>query len=74
MHEDFEIEIHCPDCDAAMEVKLSQIATKELVTCPGCTRKIQLQPDPKPGPEELHTIDESLKNINQKLRARKENP
>jgi len=46
MFEDFEIEIHCPECDAELEVKLSQIAGEESVTCPCCKKSIGLKPTP----------------------------
>ena len=50
MFEDIEIEIHCPNCDAELEVMLGQIARSESVTCPGCHKPIELRPDPKSGP------------------------
>jgi len=49
--EDFEIQIHCPDCDAEIEVKISQIAREESVTCPCCKKIIGMKPDTKPSPE-----------------------
>ena len=73
MFEDFEIEIHCPECDAGLEVKLSQIAREESVTCPGCKRIIAMKPDPKPSPEEAKKIGQSFDSINQAMRKLKEN-
>jgi len=61
---DLEIEIHCPDCDTAMNVMLSQIAREEAVTCPGCKRIIAMKPDAKPGPDEIKAIDKSFESIN----------
>jgi uncharacterized Zn finger protein (UPF0148 family) len=72
MHEDIEIEIHCPVCDTEMEVKLSQIAREETVTCPACQKNIGLKPDPKPGPEELKKLNESLEKINRAARRHRE--
>ncbi len=37
MFEYFEIEIHCPECDAGLEVKLSQIAREESVPAPAAS-------------------------------------
>ncbi|MCL2141030.1 MAG: hypothetical protein FWH42_05140 [Dehalococcoidia bacterium] len=42
---DFEIEIHCPQCDGELEVKLSQIKKQEIISCPACHRPIELKPD-----------------------------
>ncbi|MGA3094254.1 MAG: hypothetical protein ABSD79_02570 [Dehalococcoidales bacterium] len=74
MFEDFEIEIHCPECDAELEVKLSQIAGEESVTCPCCKKSIGLKPDPKPGPEEVKKVDGSFESINQTIRKITGNP
>ena len=68
MFEDFEIEIHCPECDAELEVKLSQIAGEESVTCPCCKKSIGLKPDSKPDPEEVKKVDRSFESINQTIR------
>jgi predicted Zn finger-like uncharacterized protein len=70
MFEDFEIEIHCPECDTGMDVKLSQIAREESVACPHCKKNINLKPDPKPGREEVQKINESFDGINQAIRKR----
>ena len=74
MFEYFEIEIHCPECDAELEVKLSQIAREKSVTCPCCKKSIGLKPDPKPGSEEMKKIDGSFESINQTIRKIKGNP
>ena len=71
---DLEIEIHCPHCDAAMNVMLSQIAREESVTCPGCKRIIAMKPDPKPGPEDIKVLGKSLDTINETMRKLKGNP
>lgn len=68
MFEDFEVEIHCPDCDAEMEVKLSQIAREESVPCPCCKRVIQMKPDPKPTPKHEKAMNKSFERVNQALR------
>ena len=51
MFDDIEIEIHCPECDMEIDVKLSQIARQERVTCRGCGNEIQLEPDAESSPE-----------------------
>ncbi|RJO62915.1 MAG: hypothetical protein C4542_01410 [Dehalococcoidia bacterium] len=71
---DLEIEIHCPDCDAAMNVMLSQIAREESVTCPACKKVIHMKPDPKPSPEETKKLSQSFESINQAMRKLKEKP
>ena len=70
---DLEIEIYCPDCDAGMNVMLSQIAREESVTCPCCKKIIEMKPDPKPSPEEAKKISKSFDNINQAIRKIKQN-
>ena len=71
---DLEIEIHCPDCDAAINVMLSQIAKEESVTCPACKRIIAMKPDPKPSPEDAKVLERSFDSINQAMRELKGNP
>ena len=51
MYEDIEIQIHCPECDLEMDVKLGQIAREECMTCRGCGKQIQLKPDEKSSPD-----------------------
>ena len=70
---DLEIEIHCPDCDAGMNVMLGQIAREESVTCPCCKKIIGMKPDPKPGPEEVKEVEKSFDDINQAMRKLKGN-
>jgi predicted Zn finger-like uncharacterized protein len=67
MLEDFEIEIHCPHCDAEQEVKLSQIAREEKVPCYRCKQIIELKPDPKPSAAEMQTVDDSFDIIKQTI-------
>ena len=67
MFEDFEIEIHCPGCDTAMDVKLSQIAKKEKVTCPCCKHTIGLKPDAKSDPDKAKDADKPFESIQQTL-------
>jgi len=71
MVEDFEIEIHCPGCDAEIEIMLSQITREENVTCPGCKQVIGLKPDRKSGSAEAKEIDRSFESINQIIRKMK---
>jgi len=66
---DLEIEIHCPDCDAAMNVMLSQIAREEAVTCPGCKKVIHMKPDPTP---EGKTAENPFDVINRAMHRFKE--
>lgn len=71
---DLEIEIHCPDCDAAMNVMLSQIAREETKICPCCRKAIHMRPDPKPGPEDVKILGKSLDAINETMRKLKGKP
>jgi hypothetical protein len=73
MFEDFEIEIHCPDCDTGMYVMLSQIAREETMTCPCCKKIIQMKPDPKPTPEQEKEMNKSFESVNQAMRKIKGN-
>ncbi len=67
MYEDFEIEIHCPHCDAEQEVRLSQIAREEKVPCYRCKQIIELKPDPKPCAEEMQKVEDSFDIIKQTI-------
>ncbi len=67
MFEDFEIEIHCPHCDAEQEVKISQIAREEKVLCYRCQKIIALKPDPKPAHEETQKLDDTFDIIKQTI-------
>ncbi|MCL1885336.1 MAG: hypothetical protein FWF98_01005 [Dehalococcoidia bacterium] len=69
MFEDFEIEIHCPECDAELEVKLSQIKRQESVSCPGCRKNIDLRPDEAPSSAETQAVDDSFANIRQTIES-----
>jgi predicted Zn finger-like uncharacterized protein len=74
MYEDFEIEIHCPHCDAEQEVRLSQIAREEKVPCYRCKQIIELKPDPKPGAAEMQKVDDSFDIIKQAIGRLKSKP
>jgi len=66
LSEDFEIEIHCPECDAEIDVKLSQIKHQVTVSCPQCHMNIQMKPDNPPGTYETQTAEGTFTNILQK--------
>jgi uncharacterized paraquat-inducible protein A len=68
MFEDFEIEIHCPDCDTAMTVMLGQIAREESVTCPCCKKVIHMKPDPEPTPEQAKEVEKFFDSIDEAVR------
>ena len=55
MFEDFEIGIHCPKCDAELEVRLSQIKHEDIIVCPQCRTDIHMKPDETPGATDTQT-------------------
>jgi len=67
LFEDFEIEIHCPECDAELEVKLSQIKLQKNIPCPECHKNIGLKPDESPSTSKTQDTDDSLASIKQIL-------
>jgi uncharacterized paraquat-inducible protein A len=67
LSEDFEIEIHCPECDSELEVRLGQIKRLETIICPRCKTNIQMQPDGTPNATETQTMEDSFASIRQAI-------
>ena len=67
MFEDFEIEIHCPECDVALDVKLSQIKQHESITCPECHKTICMKPDEAPSAAETQAVENSFGDIRKSI-------
>lgn len=59
-----EINAKCPGCGASYKVTLKQVRDRARVTCPGCRKQIQIQPEG----DDLRRIEKALDDFQKTLK------